>query len=234
MNQEHAFALADREAPRPRVPHPRPADPRALQRNRPSAVAHPQRHDAGDGRRCADATAVGLRRAREAHGVLRTRLGIAHACGLCPPGRRAPGSAASQLLDDIVGVLRCIFRAGDSTISRASSRTTASSSSAMSTSAYVSLEDASPGAFPVSWCAGPAAAWDLRKCAALRMLQRTGFRHSDRQERRLLRPLSDPHGRDACQSTKIMQAMLLKSLPRVRAAVLFHNDGQQGRAAEAW
>src|SRR5665647_2647474 len=29
------------------------------------------------------------------------------------------------------------------------------------------------------------------------MLRRDGFRHSDRQERRLLRPLPDPHGRDA-------------------------------------
>ena len=33
--------------------------------------------------------------------------------------------------------------------------------------------------------------------AALRMLCRAGFRHSDRQERRLLRPLLHPHGRDA-------------------------------------
>ena len=33
--------------------------------------------------------------------------------------------------------------------------------------------------------------------AALRVLRRDGFRHSDRQERRLLRPLSHPHGGDA-------------------------------------
>ena len=33
--------------------------------------------------------------------------------------------------------------------------------------------------------------------AALRMLRRDGFRHSDRQERRLLRPLLHPHGRNA-------------------------------------
>ena len=33
--------------------------------------------------------------------------------------------------------------------------------------------------------------------AALRVLRRDGFRHSDRQERRLLRPLLHPHGRDA-------------------------------------
>ena len=33
--------------------------------------------------------------------------------------------------------------------------------------------------------------------AALRMLRRDGFRYSDRQERRLLRPLLHPHGRNA-------------------------------------
>ena len=33
--------------------------------------------------------------------------------------------------------------------------------------------------------------------AALRVLRRDGFRHSDRQERRLLRPLLHPHGGDA-------------------------------------
>jgi hypothetical protein len=33
--------------------------------------------------------------------------------------------------------------------------------------------------------------------AALRVLRRVRLRHPDRQERRLLRPLSDPHGRDA-------------------------------------
>ena len=37
----------------------------------------------------------------------------------------------------------------------------------------------------------------LAQVAALRMLRGDGFRHSDRQERRLLRPLSDPHGGDA-------------------------------------
>ena len=70
MNQEHAYALAvekllgiDRAAPRP-------AHPRALQRDRPAAVAPAQRHHPGDGRRRADAAAVGLRRARKADGVL--------------------------------------------------------------------------------------------------------------------------------------------------------------------
>ena len=53
----------------------RPAHPRALFRDRPAAVAPPQRDDAGDGRRRAHPAAVGLRRAREADGVLRARLG---------------------------------------------------------------------------------------------------------------------------------------------------------------
>ena len=76
------------------VPRARPADPRALFRDRPAAVASAQRHDAGDGRRRADAAALGLRRAREADGLLRARLGQPHARGLFPAGRRAPGSAA--------------------------------------------------------------------------------------------------------------------------------------------
>ena len=37
----------------------------------------------------------------------------------------------------------------------------------------------------------------LAQVAALRMLSRDGFRHPGRQERRLLRPLPDPHGGDA-------------------------------------
>ena len=93
MNQEHAYALAverllgiDRAAARP-------ADPRALLRDRPAAVASPQRDDAGDGRRRADPAAVGLRGAREADGVLRARQRRAHARGLFPARRRPPGSA---------------------------------------------------------------------------------------------------------------------------------------------
>jgi hypothetical protein len=70
MNQEHAFALAVEKLLGIDVPKPRPADPRAVFRNRPHPVASAQRHDAGDGRRRADAAAVGLRRARKADGVL--------------------------------------------------------------------------------------------------------------------------------------------------------------------
>ena len=59
-------------------------------------VAPPQRHHAGDGRRRADAAAVGLRGAREADGVLRARLRQPHARGLFPHRRRAPGPAAAS------------------------------------------------------------------------------------------------------------------------------------------
>ena len=72
---------------------PRAAHPRAVLRDRAAAVAHPQRHHAGDGRRRAHPAAVGLRGAREADGVLRARLGLAHARGVLPRRRRAPGSA---------------------------------------------------------------------------------------------------------------------------------------------
>jgi hypothetical protein len=53
-----------------------------------------------------------------------------------------------------------------------------------------------PGASPASWCAAPARLGPAQ-VAALRVLFRTRLRHSDRQERRLLRPLPDPHGGDA-------------------------------------
>ena len=75
MNQEHAFCLAAEKLLGMEIPQARPAHPRALLRNRPAAVAPPQRDDAGDGRRRLDPAAVGLRRAREADGVLRARLG---------------------------------------------------------------------------------------------------------------------------------------------------------------
>ena len=47
MNQEHAFALAVEKLLRHRGADPRPADPRALFRDRPHPVASPERHHAG-------------------------------------------------------------------------------------------------------------------------------------------------------------------------------------------
>ena len=96
MNQEHAFCLAAEKLLGIAGAQTRAVDPRALFRDRPAAVAPPQRHDAGDGRRRADAAAVGLRGARKADGVLRARLRLAHARGLFPRRRRAPGSAAQS------------------------------------------------------------------------------------------------------------------------------------------
>ena len=94
MNQEHAFVPGHREADGRRGADPRPADPRALLRDRPHPQPPPQRHHPGHGRRRADPAAVGLRGAREADGVLRARLGRAAARQLLPPRRRAPGPAA--------------------------------------------------------------------------------------------------------------------------------------------
>ena len=93
MNQEHAYALAVERLLGVSIPRRGAAHPRALLRDRPPPVASAQRHDAGDGRRRADAAAVGFRGAREADGVLRARQRRAHACGLFPSRRRAPGPA---------------------------------------------------------------------------------------------------------------------------------------------
>ena len=61
MNQEHAFALAvENGCSDISVPRRVAAHSRALFRDRPFAVASPQRHDPGHGCRCADAAALGL------------------------------------------------------------------------------------------------------------------------------------------------------------------------------
>ena len=94
MNQEHAFCLAVEKLLGIQVPKRAQLIRVLYSRNRPAAVASPQRHHAGDGCRRAHPAAVGLRGAREADGVLRARLRQPHACGLFPPRRRAPGHAA--------------------------------------------------------------------------------------------------------------------------------------------
>ncbi len=77
MNQEHAFCLAAEKLLGLEVPKRAQLIRVLYSRDRPAAVAPPQRDDAGDGRRRAHPAAVGLRRAREADGVLRARLGLA-------------------------------------------------------------------------------------------------------------------------------------------------------------
>src|SRR5262249_20489893 len=83
-----------REAARHRVAQARATHPRALLRDRALALASPQRDDAGAGRGRAHPAAMGLRGAREADGLLRTRLGRSHARELFSGRRRAPGLAA--------------------------------------------------------------------------------------------------------------------------------------------
>ena len=93
MNQEHAFALAVERLIGLDVPI-RGQLIRVLYCEIGRILSHLlQDHHAGDGRRRADAAAVGLRGAREADGVLRARQRRAHACRLFPPRRRARGPA---------------------------------------------------------------------------------------------------------------------------------------------
>ena len=61
----------------------------------------------------------------------------------------------------------------------------------------VSLEDAWAWGFSGVMVRGSGAAWDLRRAQPYECYSDIGFRHPDRQERRLLRPLPDPHDRDA-------------------------------------
>ena len=108
-----------REAARHRGAARGQSDPRAVLRDRPAAVASAQRHHAGDGRRRADAAAVGLRRARKADGVLRARL-AARACTRpisapaacirtcrrsCSTTSTSSAIRSRKVLDDIEGLL---------------------------------------------------------------------------------------------------------------------------------
>ena len=194
MNQEHAFCLAAEKLLGLHGAAPRAADPRALLRDRAAALASPQRHHAGDGRRRAHPAAVGLRGAREADGVLRARLRLAHARGLFPRRRRAPGPAAKADRRHR-GVLRSVPEG----LRRP--RTAAHRQPHLQAAQCRHRRGDARGRLEVGLLRrdgarlgrglGPA------QGAALRMLRRDGFRHPDRQERRLLRPLLHPHGRDA-------------------------------------
>ena len=84
MNQEHAFCLAIEKLLGIEVPRRGQLIRVLYSRDRPHPVASPERHHAGDGCRRAHAAALGLRGAREADGVLRARLRLAHARQLLP------------------------------------------------------------------------------------------------------------------------------------------------------
>src|SRR4051795_3276784 len=64
------------------------------------------------------------------------------------------------------------------------------------------------------------------------MLRRAGFRHPDRQERRLLRPLSDPHGRNA--PVRAHHEAVHPEAERSRREGPRRRRRQQGRAAAPW
>ena len=194
MNQEHAFCLAAEKLLGLDGAEARPADPRALLRDRPPSLASPERHHAGHGRRRADAAAVGLRRAREADGVLRARFRLAHARQVFPHRRRAPGSAARadrrhlRLVRSVPeGARRHRGPAHREPHLQAAQRR----HRRREPRRRLRLGLLRRHGARLGRGVGPA------QGAALRVLRRDGFRHPDRQERRLLRPLSDPHGRDA-------------------------------------
>ena len=88
MNQEHAFCLAIEKLLGIEVPARAQLIRVLYSEIGRILIAPPERHDAGDGRRRADPAAVGLRRAREADGVLRARLG--HRA--CTPSTSAPAA----------------------------------------------------------------------------------------------------------------------------------------------
>ena len=64
----------------------------------------------------------------------------------------------------------------------------------------VSLKECFEWGFSGVMVRGSGAAWDLRKAQPYECYSRNGFRHSHRQERRLLRPLPDPHAGNARES----------------------------------
>ena len=194
MNQEHAFCLAAEKLLGIAIPK-RAQLIRVLYCEIGRLLSHllnvtTQAH----GCRRAHPAAVGLRGAREADGVLRARLGLAHARRLFPRRRRASGFAAEahrrhrafcdpflKVCDDLeelltenrifkqrnvdIGVVKLDGRLGLGLLRRHGARLGRGLGSAQG--------------------------------AALRVLLRARFRHPDRQERRLLRSLLHPHGGDA-------------------------------------
>ena len=162
MNQEHAFCLAIEKLLGHRGAAPRPADPRALfarsaASSRISSTSRRRRMDVG-----ALTPPLWGFEEREKLMVFYERASRrAHARGLFPARRRAPGPAAEA--DRRHRAPSATRSSRWSTTSTACSPTTASSSSATSTSASSSLEDAWAWGFSGVMVRGSGAAWDLRK-----------------------------------------------------------------------
>ena len=202
MNQEHAYALAVEKLLGVDVPRRAPAHPRALLRDRPAAVAYPQRHDAGDGRRRADAAAVGLRGAREADGVLRARQRRAHARGLFPPRRRPPGSAAASSIDDIYAFCDPFLKVCDDLETLLTGNRIFKQRNV--DIGVISLADAWAWGFSGVMVRGSGAAWDLRKSQPYECYEEMDFdipvgKNGDNYDRYLIRM------EEMRQSVKIMK-----------------------------
>jgi hypothetical protein len=186
MNQEHAFVLAVEKLLGIEVPGARPVHPRADGRDHPHPQPPAQHHHLGARRRRDDAAALGFEEREKLmefyERVSGARLHAATTSArrrhrTCRPGCRRHRRLVRDLpevVDDMEGLLT----------------RTASSSSAPSTSAWSpprtrwNLGLLRADAARLGRRLGPA------QGAALRRLRADGFRHSGRQERRLLRPLS--------------------------------------------
>ena len=195
MNQEHAFALAIEKLLGIDVPR-RGQLIRVLYCEIGRLLSHllnvtTQAH----GRRRADPAALGLRGAREADGLLRARL----AAAACMRPISAPGGVHQDLpqkLVDDIGAFCDPFLKVRRRHRRAAHR---------QPHLQAAQRRYRRGQPRRSWKWGFSGRDGARlgrrlgpaQVAALRMLRRDRFRHPGRQERRLLRPLPDPHGGDA-------------------------------------
>ena len=202
MNQEHAYALAVERLLGIAVPRARPAYPRALLRDRPAAVASAPDHHAGDGRRRADAAAVGLRRARKADGVLRAGERLAHARRLFPSGgvhQDLPQQARST-----TSTPSAIRSSKSATISRRCSPSNRIFKQRNVDIGVVSLADALAWGFSGVMVRGSGAAWDLRKSQPYECYEEMDFdipvgKNGDCYDRYLIRM------EEMRQSVKIMK-----------------------------
>ena len=121
--------------------------------------------------------------------------GVAHARRLFPPRRRAPGPAAASSIDDIYAFCDPFLKVCDDLETLLTGNRIFKQRNV--DIGVVTLEDAWAWGFSGVMVRGSGAAVGLAQVAALRVLRGDGFRHPRRQERRLLRPLSHPHGGDA-------------------------------------
>ncbi len=195
MNQEHAFCLAVEKLLGIEVPRRGQLIRVLYSRDRPHPVAPAQRHDAGDGRRRADAAAVGLRGAREADGVLRARLRLR----ACTRPISAPAACTrtcrQKLIDDIDAFCDPFLKVVDDIEALLTDNRIFKQRNV--DIGVVSLEDAWAWGFSGVMVRGSGAAWDLRKAQPYECYAELDFdipigKNGDCYDRYL-----HPHGGDA-------------------------------------